>query len=198
VEAVATLAAGLGDDELRSTVPGTPAWTVHDVLAHLAGGCSDAVTGRMDGAPKPEWSARHVAERAELPVAELINELRTHQDAIAGAIVDDPRPALVWDLAVHHADLLEALDLGEMPERLWRPVLDAVAPMTMAPMMKAPMMKGATTAPPDDVEPYELFRALFSRRSRSQMQAWRLPLSVQQLDELCIFGPRDDDQPVPV
>jgi hypothetical protein len=69
---------------------------------------------------------------------------------------------------------------------MWRPVLDGVAPM-----------KFGATAVPDDVEPYELFRALFSRRSRAQMQAWGLPLSPEQLDDLCIFGPREDDQPVP-
>ena len=54
-----------------------------------------------------------------------------------------------------------------------------------------------TAGVPEDVDPYELFRALFSRRSRAQMQAWGLPLSAEQLDELCIFGPREDDQPVP-
>ena len=46
------------------------------------------------------------------------------------------------------------------------PVLDAVAPM-----------KFGATPVPEEVEPYELFRALFSRRSRTQMQAWGLPLS---------------------
>ena len=60
----------------------------------------------------------------------------------------------------------------------------------------APMMFG-TTGVPEEVDEYELFRAIFSRRSRRQMQAWGLPLSPDQLDELCIFGPREDDQPVP-
>ena len=69
---------------------------------------------------------------------------------------------------------------------MWAPVLAAVAPMKF----------GATPLPPG-IEEYELFRALFSRRSRTQMQAWGLPLSPDQLDDLCIFGPREDDQPVP-
>ncbi len=58
------------------------------------------------------------------------------------------------------------------------------------------MMFGADGVP-DDVDDYELFRAVFSRRSRSQMQAWGLSRSPEQLDGLCIFGPREDDQPVP-
>ena len=186
VAAVSALAGDLTDEQLATTVPGTPAWTVRDVLAHLAGGAADAVTGRMDGAPGPEWTARHVGERCELPVADLVEELRSHQDAVAESTVDSPRPAIVWDVAVHHADLHEALGLGQLPERLWAPVLGGVAPM-----------KFGSAGVPEDVDRYELFRAIFSRRSRTQMQAWGLPLSPEQLDELCIFGPREDDQPVP-
>jgi len=186
VAAVTALAEDLSAEQLREPVPATPAWTVHDVLAHLAGGSSDAVTGRLDGAPGPEWSARHVAERSVLPVADLVEELRTHRDAVAASTAGNPRPAIVWDIAVHHADLHEALGRGVLPERLWAPVLAAAAPMRLG-----------TAGVPADVDPYELFRALFSRRSRTQMQAWGLALSPEQLDELCIFGPRDDDQPVP-
>ncbi|GAA1159844.1 maleylpyruvate isomerase family mycothiol-dependent enzyme [Nocardioides aquiterrae] len=186
VASVSALAGDLTDEQLATTVPGTPAWTVRDVLAHLAGGAADAVTGRTDGAPGPEWTARHVGERYELPVADLVEELQSHQDAVAESAVDSPRPAIVWDVAVHHADLHEALGLGPLPERLWSPVLAGVA-----------AMKFGTAGVPEDVDPYELFRAIFSRRSRTQMQAWGLPLSPEQLDELCIFGPREDDQPVP-
>src|SRR4029077_4968407 len=141
--------------------------------AHLAGGPADALSGRMEGAPGPAWTQRHVAERRGRTVADLTAEMRSRQDAIAESTVDNPRPAIVWDIAVHHADLHEALGLHELPDRLWRPVLDGVAPM-----------KFGAAAVPREVEPYELFRALFSRRSRSQMQAWGLPLSPGQLDEL--------------
>ena len=55
VEEVADLAAGLGPDELRHRVPATPEWSVHQVLAHLAGGAHDVVDGRMDDAPMPAW-----------------------------------------------------------------------------------------------------------------------------------------------
>ena len=49
------------------------------------------------------------------------------------------------------------------------------------------------------VSPYELFRALFSRRSLAQMRAWGAPaLTDEQLGAICVFGPREDDQPVPV
>jgi len=183
VEAISQLAPTLTDEQLATAVPGTPAWTVHDVLAHLAGCASDAVTGRMDGAPSPEWTSRHVNERAHLPVSDLVEELQSHQDGLAESVADNPRPALVWDIAVHHADLHEALGLPRMPERLWLPVAEALAARV-----------GALS---DAVPPYELFRACFSRRSRGQMRAWGTDLTVEELDEVCIFGPREDDQPVP-
>ena len=183
VAALSALAPTLTGEQLGTTVPGTPDWTVHEVLAHLAGGASDAVTGRMDGAPGPEWTSRHVHERAGLPVAELLAELQSRQDAVAESVVDNPRPALVWNIAVHHADLHEALGLPRMPDHLWAPITDALAP-------RAPGLA-------DQVSPYELFRAFFSRRSRAQMQAWGTGLSAEELDDLCIFGPREDDQPIP-
>jgi hypothetical protein len=178
-EAVAALVHELSAEQLAAIVPASPAWTAHEVLAHLAGGPADAVTGRMDGAPGPEWTARHVAERRLLPVADLVEELLSHQDAVAASTVDNPRPAIVWDLAVHHADLHEAFGLGVPPERFWRPVVDEVATMAVP--------AGVAV---DAVAPYELFRAVFSRRSQAQLR----PLG---LEGLGIFGPREDDQPVP-
>lgn len=184
-EAVAALVRTLSLTQLGTAVPATPAWTALDVVAHLAGGAADAVTGRMDGAPGPEWTARHVSERRHLPVSDIVEEMLSHQGAVIESTVDNPRPALVWDIAVHHADLHEAFGLGEPPGRLWEPVLAAVAPM---------MLAGVSV---EGVAPYELFRGLFSRRSRAQMQAWGLPLSLEQLDGICVFGPREDDQPSP-
>jgi len=183
VAAVSALAAELTEEQLATLVPATPAWTVREVLAHLAGGASDAVTGRMDGAPSPEWTSRHVNERVHLPVAELVAELQSHQDALAAAVADNPRPALVWDIAVHHTDLHEALGLPRMPEPLWLPVADVLA-------RRSPDLAGS-------VLPYELFRGAFSRRSREQMLGWGTDLTADELDEICIFGPREDDQPIP-
>ncbi len=187
--ALAGLAADLTDDQRRLHVPATPAWTVHDVYAHLAGGPADALAGRMDGAPGPEWTARHVGERAHLPLDELVAELLNGVDAVAGSVADHPTPALVWDIAVHHADLHEALGLDRLPERLWRPVLDALRPR-----MLGRLPDGVAV----DAPAYELFRGFFSRRSRRQMRAWFAPVpGDDDLDALTVFGPRPDDQPQP-
>jgi Mycothiol maleylpyruvate isomerase N-terminal domain len=182
VDAVSALASDLTDEQLATSVPGTPAWTVRDVLAHMAGGPADVLTGRMDDAPGPEWTSRHVSERTHLPVADLVDELRTNCAAVGATTVDNPRPAVVWDIAVHHADLHEGLGLGRLPERFWLPVVEMVGPW------RAPELV-------DVVAPYELFRVVFSRRSRAQMEALGVP--PDRLDDVCVFGARDDDQPVP-
>jgi len=70
-----------------------------------------------------------------------------------------------------------------MPERLW--------------LLVAESLRERSVALADAVPPYELFRASFSRRSRGQMLGWGTALTAEELDQVCIFGPREDDQPVP-
>jgi len=185
VDAVCALARTLDAEQLSRVVPATPDWTVHDVLAHLAGSPADLLAGRMDGAPSAAWTARHVDERAARSVDDLVAEIQGSVDAVIATLEGNDSPALVWNCAVHHADLHEALGKGAPPEAMWRPVLEAIAPR----------MLGESAEAVGGVPDYELFRAFFSRRSRSQMTGWGTTLDPAQLDELCIFGPRDDDQP---
>jgi len=198
VAGVTSLALDLDEDALGIHVPATPAWTVMDVLRHLAGGAADHVTGRLDGAPSPEWTARHVSERVGLTVGDLADELRENAEAIGHLVADDPRPSVVWDIAVHHADLREALGLAPLAQPLWLPVLDEAAGFMLgeAPVtVRAGDRTYGAGGPEVDVAPYELFRGLFSRRSRGQIAAWAGGLL--GAEQLCIFGPREDDQPLP-
>lgn len=181
---IEAVAAGLTDDQLGARVPATPDWTARMLLAHLAGTSADFVAGRMDGAPSPVWTARHVAEREGRPVADLVEELRATQAAVIEQTRGNDRPALVWDKSVHLADLQEGLGLGRPDEGRWRPVLDAVTGWKLAEIGPVP------------VDDYELFRGFFSRRSMAQMRAWGTGLDDETLAGLCIFGPREDDQPV--
>jgi uncharacterized protein (TIGR03083 family) len=186
VDAVTALAEGLSTEQVSCRVPATPDWDVHDVLAHLAGSPADALSGRMDGAPSPDWTARHVGERSARTVDELVAEIRGSVESVVASLDGNDRPALVWNTAVHHADLHEALGLGAPPEPMWRPVVEALGPSL-----------GEHAAALSGVPDYELFRALFSRRSRSQTAAWGTGLDQETLDGFSIFGPRDDDQPIP-
>ena len=189
VEAVAQLAGDLSSEQTSARVPATPDWDVHDLLSHMAGGAADLVHDRMDGAPSPEWTQKHVTERSARSPRDLAQELRDNAEGVAAKLADVERPAIVWDLVVHHADLHEALGLGAMPESLWAPVLEAVASMRL----------GEDAAQVQSAAPsYELFRALFSRRSRGQLAGWDVPgYDGDRLAELGIFGAREDDQPLP-
>ena len=110
--------------------------------------------------------------------------LRSHEEAMVASLsADNPFPAPVFDIAVHHCDLHEALGLQRPAERYWLPVAEAMT-------RRAGGLAGV-------VAPYEMFRAVFSRRSRAQMRAWGTGLSDDELDAVCLFGPREDDQPIP-
>ncbi len=201
VAAVTGLAEGLTVEQLGTHLPASPAWTVHDVLAHLAGGPADAVAGRMRGAPGPEWTARHVGERSALPVDVLLAEMQANLETVATSVATSPAPAIVWDITVHHADLHEGLGLGRPPEHFWSPVLEALGPRMLAGAPAAVTCGDQTWGAGGDaveVAPYELYRSIFSRRSRTQMLTWGSPvLAAEHLAAMCVFGPRDDDQPVP-
>jgi uncharacterized protein (TIGR03083 family) len=187
VDALAGLAEGLTAEQVSHRVPATPDWDVHDVLAHLAGSPADALSGRMDGAPSAQWTGRHVGERSSRSVAQLVAELRGSVEGVVASLDGSDSPALVWNAAVHHADLHEALGMGAPPDPMWRPVLEAIAPRSL----------GESADAVRHVPDYELFRGFFSRRSRGQMAAWGTSLDQETLDGLCLFGPRDDDQPAP-
>jgi uncharacterized protein (TIGR03083 family) len=186
IDAVTALAEGLSTEQLSTRVPATPDWTVHDLLAHLAGSPADALSGRMDGAPGPDWTERHVGERAAHTTAGLVAEVRGSVDAVVASLDGNDRPALVWNAAVHHADLHEALAKGAPPQQMWRPVVEAMTPSL-----------GEHVDALAGVSDYERFRMFFSRRSRSQTAAWGTGLDQGTLDGFSIFGPRDDDQPIP-
>ena len=183
-DAVTALAGDLTAEELAIVVPASPDWSVRDVLGHLAGVASDNLEDRTDGAPGAGWTARQVEERRDRDVASVVQEIRGNTDDVVASLAEAPFPGLAWDIAVHHADLHEALGKGRLPDPMWEPVSQAVVAMRDA---------GGLSG---TVAPYELFRGLFSRRSRAQMQAWGTGLDDEALDALCVFGPREDDQPV--
>ncbi len=181
----AALVESLTPAQLAMASPATPDWTLHQLACHLAGGAADAASGRMDGAPGPGWSARHVAERSERTAAELAAEMRATQATLMELVAGAERPAVVWDRSMHLCDLHEALGLGRPVESRWQPVYEAVVPWRLAAL------------PALDAPAYEQVRAVFSRRSRAQIRAWNADLTDEQLESIGVFGTREDDQPVP-
>lgn len=208
---VAELVAGLDDARLRTRVPATPEWTVRDLLAHLVGVAADTAAGRLDGAPGADWTARHVAERRNRTVADLLAEWASAGSTVEGSITDDAsRPNMALDVVCHEADLREALTLPPPAREHWQQVLDVMVGF-LGRRLKQP---GTLTIGDDSgarwrfgtgeprtslqVDGYELLRGMFSRRSQRQIAAWRWqPAPPERVQRVGVFGPRDDDQPVP-
>jgi hypothetical protein len=113
-------------------------------------------------------------------------EIRGAVDGVVATLEGNDRPALVWNAAVHHADLHEALGKGAPPDHMWRPVVASIRPSL-----------GEHAGAFAGVSDYELFRAFFPRRSRAQTAAWGTGLDQETLDGISIFGARHDEQPTP-
>lgn len=207
---VCALAADLGEARLDRRVPGSPEWTARQVVAHLTGCASDALHGRMDGAPGAAWTARHLAERAGAPLDAVVAEWAELGPRAREALAARRVPArLVVDVLTHEADLREAFGCGRLPAEVVDVMLPPVAKGVVAAVATDGELvvtagrhefRGGSGAPRTtlDADPYELFRGLISRRSRAQMRAWSWTGDAgPYVDALPVFGPRDDDQPVP-
>ncbi|TNU72888.1 maleylpyruvate isomerase family mycothiol-dependent enzyme [Miniimonas arenae] len=198
VTRVATLAATVTPAQAGRVVPATPEWTVHDLLAHLAGAVHDFVTGETDGAPSRAWTNRHVVDRRRTPTADLGAELREYAGLLPASVVGAPGAPPRWDLLVHEQDLREALDLERAPEDTWRTLL----PEVVERLGRRPAAIGfdvtttestwtigvPTTALTFAAEDYELLRVLFSRRTTFEIAA--LTDGVGALEAVAVFGPR--------
>ncbi|MFK0292910.1 maleylpyruvate isomerase N-terminal domain-containing protein [Streptomyces sp. NPDC090442] len=188
-------------------VPACPEWSVRDLLAHLVGVAADHVTGRLDGAPGPLWTHRHVREHRRLAPAILMDrwqELATDLGPLLSGA--EPRTTLVHDIVQHEADLLAATGGPQpLPRDAWLPLLDDLcrtAASWMAPdgvlVVRSAgrswwIGEGARPTAVLDAPAFELWRGFFGRRSLRQMTAWPLAGSDPGLARLPRFPPRESD-----
>lgn len=187
-ERISVVARTLADDQLAAPVPACPLWTVRDLLGHLAGACADLVSGNVDGAPSPAWTAAHVAERADLSVTELVDEWHETgtelERRIAAGEMHGFLPSHPYvDSGTHEADLHGVLGCGRGDPALWSRVTTMLG-RTVG--MQVGDTATLTVRTPDagftagtgdphttvDTETYELFRAVMGRRSQAQIAAW--------------------------
>jgi hypothetical protein len=195
---------------LGAQVPACPGWTVHGVVSHLAGLADDIVARRLRGIPDDEWTAGQVDQRLGVPVEEVLDEWAPHVATIADGL--DARvipPPAAADVLVHEGDIAEALADPVPPEDGWRDAarllcrgkvrgLDGPGTLTVRSggdeWTGGAGGEGPTAAV--DVEPWECFRGVFSRRSADQMRGWAWEGDPEPwLAPLTVFGLRTDAQP---
>lgn len=180
------LAADLSSQDAATIVPASPAWTVTDVYAHLAGAAADAVGGIGADGDLDAWTARQVAERAGRSIeqhcvewAELIppflDLVERSGDRLLGIVAgtwvheQDIRAAVgLQGLAVGRGldVVLERVD--QMADRIvaaGAPALRIVTPDRQWVLGSGPV--AATLR----VEGFELARVISSRRTAEQIAA---------------------------
>jgi uncharacterized protein (TIGR03083 family) len=169
-----------------------PGWSAREVVAHLAGLAEDWVAGGLDDYGSDAWAGAQVARFAGRPMDEVLVAWAAATDRFVGLgpspIGGTPAMWAFGDAVVHEADLRPVLAPGtRVPDDAvalglkagvarWRgrlaeagaTPLDIVVPGLRT--WRVGEQEGS--APTVTVDGYELFRAVFGRRSRSQVEAW--------------------------
>lgn len=121
--------AGLTDEQLATTVPALPAWSVQDTYAHLAGVAAEVLDGTLTGRATDDDTARQVADRADRELAELCDEWAGLSPAMEERLAGEKGyryNLMVFDAWNHEQDVLGALGL---PQRRECPTTPLVAAM---------------------------------------------------------------------
>jgi len=208
---ITDLVSSLDETALATPTPACPAWTVHDVLAHLAGATADVIGGRLEGAGGDAWTAAQVEARRHASTEDLLAEWSEHAPALESMIPSVPQMIrLPADCLTHEQDIRGAVGRpGGDPEALawgaglmlesWNRRIEAEG--LGAIRVRAPGIEERTLGSGDPTSAvtapgvFEVFRALLGRRSREQVAAWAWDVDpVPYLDGgLFTFGPRPDD-----
>jgi len=173
-----------------TVVPACPAWTVHDLCAHLVG-VPAALVARDNPPPgdNQDWVDGQVAARADRSVAELLDEWDEVGPPFEALMRKLPHAfgGLVYDAVAHEHDLRGAL--GRPGDRDGAGVLaslDVMVPMVARDLAATDPSPGTLQLQAGGREwvigageptvslrttPFELMRVLGSRRSRAQLLA---------------------------
>lgn len=205
-DSLSALIRSLGPHELNASVPSCPGWTVHDVVAHLAGVAADAVNGVYPTGSIDDWTARHVAERAQTATTLVLREWErsSSQFEVLLSRENSMVPAAVIDLVTHDDDIRGAIGhprvmstvRRELPALLSRRWMEGIEGAGLEPvdlvMPNGDHWGGVADAPLlARMTPTFLYRAAMGRRSRPQIDAAFAPgpPSSTVVDLLCVFPP---------
>ena len=185
-EQIVAAARGFEDHQFAWIVPSCPLWSVRDLLAHQAGTAHDFIDDRLDGAPAPTWTAVHVETRKDRPVAEILDEWEQYGRQVEDHIRAGTRAGVLFnnayvDAAVHCADLSAVVPVGRPPRETWLGALDFMLGRdrgdergSLRVITEDAGYELGAGEPMAEVktDTYELFRAVFGRRSPGQIGAW--------------------------
>lgn len=208
-DARARIAGLVADADPATPVPATPAWTVHDVVAHLRGVVQDGLAGNMAGAPGDAWTGAQVERGRDVSIAELIaawGEQAPGFEAFLSSPAGVNVMAAVVDVLTHECDLRGALYVdGGLDDEAARFAFDALAGSVLRRADEAGLPPLRITTPEGDavgpegaavqlrVQRYELVRAVLGRRCPAQVAAYDWSGDpAPYLAHVATFGPRAD------
>jgi hypothetical protein len=170
-------------DDLARTVPACPAWTVHDLAAHLVGVPATLAAGNFPAGDVDEWLQGIVDERRDVTVAELVDEWNG-LDAAIEPMLQGMGSLMFTDVSVHEHDLRGALDRADHDALEVDAVMACSLPSFASPLQDASL--GAIVIEHDGrawrshdadagwtlrVDPWEGVRAVSSRRTADELRA---------------------------
>ncbi|MCU1450046.1 MAG: hypothetical protein JWP02_2216 [Acidimicrobiales bacterium] len=189
---IAELVTSVEPEQEKAPVPACPEWSVHDVLAHLTGVCADVLAGNIDGVTTDPWTAAQVERRRDVPLDEVVkewSETAPQVEAMAEHFPGRAGEQWVFDLTTHEQDIRGALSRPGARDSDGIAVgLDFLVTMGMGSSIAGrglpPLLvkadgrewviggDDADATNELEAEPFELFRAMAGRRSRSQISAY--------------------------
>ena len=179
------LAGSLSPEEEDALVPGCPEWTVHDVVAHVAGVVDDVMAGRLEGIATDPWTAAQVEARRGRPIRRMLQEWDAGAPGFEALLdqVGDPGRQAVTDIATHEHDLRGALGApGARDSDAVHMGFGFVAPLVVSAAaghgvaLRVEAAGGSVAGGPDATvvlrgTAFELLRAMTGRRSLEQVRA---------------------------
>lgn len=180
-----------GNSPPDHAVPATPAWDVHDVVAHLAGVMSDVVSGNMEGAATSPWTAAQVERGRGKSVSEVIDEWAAGApgfESFLSSPAGSKAGSAVVDVHAHETDVRSALGLAPaIPDDVL-----AWAAERLREGFDSQVVAAGLPPVSIDVSDFELFRGRLGRRTRDEVAAFSWSADpTPYLDTFFLFGPTD-------
>lgn len=182
-ERVCTLLLDATPDALTRTVPACPAWSAHDVAAHLVGTPAELAAGNFPTGDVGAWLQAIVDARHDADIQSLVDEWHA-LDGTIEPMMQGPGALMFGDVAVHEHDLRATLDRPDHAamevDALVTFALESLATPARDAGLGAIVVEhdGSTWRSHDDdpgwalrVEPWEAVRALYSRRTAQELRA---------------------------
>jgi uncharacterized protein (TIGR03083 family) len=198
----------LSAPSLATRVPGTPQWTIEQLVAHLTGVAVDLIDGNVDGAATEPWTSRQLAERQGRPLSDVLAEWSRRSPELL-SMLETPGQvdAAAFDIVTHEHDLRGALGVAgasdasavsAVTERVTARVGHLVRTNELPALCLVCHDEGKNTwvcgsgdvAVTGTAPTMEWFRALFGRRSAAQIltYAWEGD-PAPYFELLNLFGP---------